>query len=730
MYNHIDESKEFFVAGYISSPEIVEVEPTYKEKYGDLVKKLAMIKTFASGILVPKDYATTLVSDAHKEDGVVSEFPGCASNAIVSLAQSPNPSPKVATTLVISYNGASIDYPGCTDLAYKKAITDGAGIIDCNVQMSKDGVAFCLDSADLHGKTNAAMAFMDRSTSIPEIQPKSGVFTFDVTWTEIKYVKPKYAGKFLTLPKFLKLAKKNASTVAILIGIQNAAYLASKKGQPLEKGGLYLHQVTKPIGDAPKPVTDDIKKYADAVNVVKKSVVEESKIYFSTGLTKVIDEMHGISQSGIDGVITDYPKTASAFMRNPCVDANSTAPFVFMPIKPGDYLAQVEPAVLPPASAPIPPLQVTDVIDPPLPPVNSGARRQGDPRAENERPIVTVANIAHRDLLPTSVVVPLEILSARNVEPSGLLQNLLKQKVPKPKRSKKKRVVYDSEGLPITAHPPKRLRADYGTTGGSVTGGKSPSVLNRLLQDSRLTVEQGAKSADPEVDSLVRSAAPVMTEAITVATVATTVAIPADVSKDKSAPHPSVFGSSSSSDKRFNVSTGNNNLSLSSEVRMRAEYNILEKRKWRSLAEEKNTLLEAKDKEIEDLKSQLLRAREESAEGRPNFRVHRPDDADFTRVYVRFSESFHPATTVSLKRYCGAQWFTNSWDKLLVVKCLNSNEYMEALGHAFGRAIEKGMQEGLAAGIEHGQAGRCLTDLELINPSSEDEFEFCHPCTP
>ncbi|GJY88005.1 hypothetical protein Tco_0502633 [Tanacetum coccineum] len=43
-------------------------------------------------------------------------------------------------------------------------------------------------------------------------------------------------------------------------------------------------------------------------------------------------------------------------------------------------------------------------------------------------------------------------------------------------------------------------------------------------------------------------------------------------------------------------------------------YNILEKRKWRTLAEEKNTLLEAKDKEIEDLKSQLLRAREESAE--------------------------------------------------------------------------------------------------------------------
>ncbi|KAM0067201.1 putative glycerophosphodiester phosphodiesterase [Helianthus debilis subsp. tardiflorus] len=190
-----------------------------------------MIKTFASGILVPKDYiwpvgkdgylqpATTLVVDAHREglivyalgfasdvfasykysydltveylhfvdnskfsvDGVVTEFPGSASNAITCLAQNPNLSPKVTNTLVISHSGASIDYPGCTNLAYKKAINDGADIIDCNVQMTKDGVAFCLESTDLLGKTNAAMAFMDRSITIPGIQPKSGVFTFDVT---------------------------------------------------------------------------------------------------------------------------------------------------------------------------------------------------------------------------------------------------------------------------------------------------------------------------------------------------------------------------------------------------------------------------------------------------------------------------------------------------------------------------------------------------------------------
>ncbi|GKA01352.1 hypothetical protein Tco_0674017, partial [Tanacetum coccineum] len=48
----------------------------------------------------------------------------------------------------------------------------------------------------------------------------------------------------------------------------------------------------------------------------------------------------------------------------------------------------------------------------------------------------------------------------------------------------------------------------------------------------------------------------------------------------------------------FNVSAARH-LSLSFEVRMRAKYNILEKRRWKSLAEERNDLLQVKDKEIE-----------------------------------------------------------------------------------------------------------------------------------
>ncbi|GKD53266.1 hypothetical protein Tco_1286653 [Tanacetum coccineum] len=86
---------------------------------------------------------------------------------------------------------------------------------------------------------------------------------------------------------------------------------------------------------------------------------------------------------------------------------------------------------------------------------------------------------------------------------------------------------------------------------------------------------------------------------------------------------------------------------------------------------------------------------------------------------MRFQESFHPHLLNVVAR---RRWLLTHGMKLLVVKCLNSNEYIEALGHAFGRAIEKGMQEGLAAGIEHGQAGRCLTDLEAYIPSAEEDF--------
>ncbi|GJW27292.1 hypothetical protein Tco_0041103, partial [Tanacetum coccineum] len=94
-------------------------------------------------------------------------------------------------------------------------------------------------------------------------------------------------------------------------------------------------------------------------------------------------------------------------------------------------------------------------------------------------------------------------------------------------------------------------------------------------------------------------------------------------------------------------------------------------------------------------------------------------DADFTRCCIHFQENFHPYL---LNAIAGRRWLLTHGMKLLMAKCINSTEYMEALGNAFIRAIKKGMQEGLAAGIEHGQAGRYLSDLEAYNPSAEANF--------
>lgn len=99
-----------------------------------------------------------------------------------------------AKPLVISKYGASGDYPGCTDLAYRKAIEDGVDVLDCPVQMSKDGTPFCLSSINLIDSTNVVQTdFSSLALKIPKIKAGSGIYTFSMTWNDIK---TKLRGKF------------------------------------------------------------------------------------------------------------------------------------------------------------------------------------------------------------------------------------------------------------------------------------------------------------------------------------------------------------------------------------------------------------------------------------------------------------------------------------------------------------------------------------------------------
>ncbi|GKC24749.1 hypothetical protein Tco_1026899, partial [Tanacetum coccineum] len=63
----------------------------------------------------------------------------------------------------------------------------------------------------------------------------------------------------------------------------------------------------------------------------------------------------------------------------------------------------------------------------------------------------------------------------------------------------------------------------------------------------------------------------------------------------------------------------------------------------------------------------------------------------------------------------GRMWLLTHGIQLALLKYLKSSEYQGILGHALGRAINFGMQEGLEAGHEHGVAGRSLSVVNAYN---------------
>ncbi|KAJ9141118.1 hypothetical protein P3X46_031693 [Hevea brasiliensis] len=497
------------------------IEPSTNQTYGSILENLATVKAFASGIAVPKNYiwpvnkanylessSTTLVLDAHKlglqvyatgfandlatvfnytydpvseylqfinnpqfsVDGVITDFPPTAAETIVCFASySELNYTSKDKPLIITHNGASGVYSNCTDLAYQQALNDGAEIIDCSVQMTKDGMAFCMGSADLAEDTTALTTFISRSATIPEIGPNAGIYSFELTWSEIQTLKPnlgspfansdkyprnpayKNAGKFLNLAEFLELAKAKAAS-GILINIENAAYLASKKGldiigaistalsnasfdkQSTQKVLIQsddtavlskfqnvpaytrVFSIKNDISDAPLKSVDEIKKFADAVNVPRRSIYPSPK-GLARGPTKVVDELKRANLSvyvsvmrneffslafdflsdptveiasfaggsssdyNLDGIVTEYPATATRYFRSKCSDANFNTYIV--PMLP--FLSDAAPSnFLGPAAAPNPVLDVADVVDPPLPPLAKITESSSSPAPTSE----------------------------------------------------------------------------------------------------------------------------------------------------------------------------------------------------------------------------------------------------------------------------------------------------------------------------------------------------------
>ncbi|CAN6937438.1 unnamed protein product [Brassica oleracea] len=487
-----------------------DFEPTTNRTYDSILSNLTFVKTFASGILVPKSYILplddnqylvlppkSLVLDAHKAglqvyvsgfvndndiahdyssdpvseylsfvdngnfsvDGVLSDFPITASASIDCFSHLGRNATKQVDFLVISKNGASGEYPGCTNMSYDKAIKDGADVIDCSVQMSSDGKPFCSSSIDLSNITNIAQtSFAQRSTHVPEISSNDGIYTFSLTWSEIQTLKPamsnpyrvynmfrnpneKNSGKFILLSEFLSLAKNSTSLSGVLISVEKAVYLREKQGLDVVKAVLdtltetgysngsttktkvmiqstnssvlvdfkkqsskyeTVYEVEEKIGDISDSAIEDIKKFANAVVIVKTSVFPLYDDGFIIRQTNVVEKLHNsklpvyvelfqnefvsqpfdffsdptveinsyVSGAGIDGTITEFPFTAARYKRNRCLGTKESLPPQYMAaVPPGFFLNFVN--AIPPAQAPNPVFTDDDVTEPPIPPVTA-----------------------------------------------------------------------------------------------------------------------------------------------------------------------------------------------------------------------------------------------------------------------------------------------------------------------------------------------------------------------
>nr|GEV94512.1 hypothetical protein [Tanacetum cinerariifolium] len=306
--------------------------------------------------------------------------------------------------------------------------------------------------------------------------------------------------------------------------------------------------------------------------------------------------------------------------------------------------------------------------------------------------------------------------------------------------------------------------------------------------------------AKAEVDSIVRTFIPIMTSATTV----TPTVDPATISKKRHIGS-SVFGGDSSSASGshplsggFSDGTGNNFLVGGIRTVVDPDSNLykvyvsqwnvtnrfcmddagvyreMEKRRLKSVVEEKDSLLKSKCDEIEILKAQMIVKEAEAAET-----VHSRDEAkalresnatlekdknelggkvtdlvasvkekvtvyedcmsqlekfqdekleevnekfdklcvDFVKMALHLEEKFYPhLLTTIFGRRC---LLTHSME-LAIIKCLNSTEYLSVLGAAISKAVEKGMLEGLSARITHGAEGRKLADLKSSKDASVD----------
>nr|GEV05970.1 putative transposase (putative), gypsy type [Tanacetum cinerariifolium] len=318
-------------------------------------------------------------------------------------------------------------------------------------------------------------------------------------------------------------------------------------------------------------------------------------------------------------------------------------------------------------------------------------------------------------------------------------------------------------------------RGDYGTFGEVATSGKSPYALKELLASSMLNDEASVTvvvtlpvvtssvSATPEH----KSGAP--DDSITGANLLIIGASERFVISSDSSHHYDVAGPSYFTRQdllmgsweldaetmhqlfiremdyhhlftEFNVGT-TRQACLNAEVRMRTEYCLKTEAAKATHLRAQVSAVEATEKihtnEIDALKQKnvALENEKESLKGKFDGlidQVYALDttcfglcdqvaklDADLLEMALYLEEIFYPHLLATIS---GRRWLLTYGLKLAVVKCLNSQGYLSALGAAVRCAIEKVMQDELSAGIDHGKAGRSLANVVAYNLATKADY--------
>nr|GEX14672.1 hypothetical protein [Tanacetum cinerariifolium] len=301
-----------------------------------------------------------------------------------------------------------------------------------------------------------------------------------------------------------------------------------------------------------------------------------------------------------------------------------------------------------------------------------------------------------------------------------------------------------------------------------------------VLTDS--SHHSGTNAADDEVTSIVRSSMPppsMLIVAVTTTTivVGTTSALVHDLGTDQV--KPSIFRDSASPSMAeadvvgpsHPVEVEHSGLSnmgsfrqtcFNAEIRMRLEHELRGRKKLEEIYVQQVNWLKEKDTKITSLKAQLSLKKAEAVEAiclrgqiatlktAEAARINELndlrernvalvehlscDDMSIKASFFKFEKDRLIDQVSALETTCSGlrdevmgykifkEWVEEMQDELVIMKCLQSFEYLSALGGGIGRTINKGVQDGLAAGINHEKAGRGLADVAAFNPSVESNF--------